>query len=103
VLTPIPGADRTLRMFTFLDGGWVWGPDQSVNFKICATRPGFGIAWISPMGRMKFSYGYPAEQQADRQGPSASSSRSAPASEPRRRRAATRAIEFRVATWTIPR
>ena len=25
LLTPIPGADRTLRMFTFLDGGWVWG------------------------------------------------------------------------------
>jgi outer membrane protein insertion porin family len=59
VLTPIPGADRTLRMFTFLDGGWVWGPDQSVNFNDLRYAAGFGIAWISPMGPMKFSYGYP--------------------------------------------
>jgi outer membrane protein insertion porin family len=30
-----------------------------VNFKDLRYAAGFGIAWISPMGPMKFSYGYP--------------------------------------------
>jgi len=62
-LTPIPGADRTLRMFGFVDGGQVWGADQSVSFSSLRFAAGFGISWISPLGPMKFSYAYPFNTQ----------------------------------------
>jgi len=59
VLTPIPGGDRTLRVFGFLDGGWVWGQDDKVSLSDLRFSTGGGIAWISPLGPMKFSYAYP--------------------------------------------
>jgi len=59
VLTPIPGGDRTLRIFGFLDGGWVWGQDDKVSLSDLRFSTGVGIAWISPLGPMKFSYAYP--------------------------------------------
>ena len=62
-LTPLPGADRTLRMFTFIDGGQVWGEDQKVDFNSLRFSAGFGIAWISPLGPMKLSYAYPFNSQ----------------------------------------
>jgi outer membrane protein insertion porin family len=62
-LTPIPGADRTLRMFTFFDTGQVWGVDQKVTFNSLRMSAGFGIAWISPLGPMKFSYAYPLNNE----------------------------------------
>ena len=62
-LTPIPGADRTLRMFTFFDTGQVWGEDQKVTFNSLRMSAGFGIAWISPLGPMKFSYAYPLNNE----------------------------------------
>ena len=31
-LTPLPGGDRTLRVFTFFDAGQVWGDDQTPSF-----------------------------------------------------------------------
>lgn len=63
MLTPLPGADRTLRMFTFFDTGQVWGEDQSVSFGSLRMSAGLGIAWISPLGPMKFSYAYPLNNE----------------------------------------
>jgi len=63
VLTPLPGGDRTLRLFGFFDGGQVWGEDQNVTFSDLRFSAGFGIAWISPLGPMKFSYAYPINSQ----------------------------------------
>ncbi|MDD7442071.1 MAG: outer membrane protein assembly factor BamA [Sutterellaceae bacterium] len=66
---PLPGADRTLRMFGFLDGGWVWGKGGSryyggtdtSNISLGDLRysVGLGVAWISPLGPLKFSLAAP--------------------------------------------
>jgi outer membrane protein insertion porin family len=62
-LTPLPGGDRTLRVFGFFDGGQVWGEDQNVSFSDLRFSAGLGISWISPLGPMKFSYAYPINSQ----------------------------------------
>lgn len=62
-LTPLPGADRTLRMFGFFDAGQVWGDDEKVTFGSLRMSAGLGIAWISPLGPMKFSYAYPLNDE----------------------------------------
>ncbi len=62
-LTPLPGGDRTLRMFGFFDAGQVWGEGQSVGFGSLRMSTGVGIAWISPLGPMKFSYAYPLNDE----------------------------------------
>lgn len=78
-MTPIPGADRTLRMFTFLDGGWVWGrkaeyigsganrtvryKKDKLDFGDLRYSVGFGLAWISPMGPLKLSFAIPLNKK----------------------------------------
>jgi len=62
-LTPLPGGDRTLRMFAFFDAGQVWGDDEKVSFGSLRMSTGLGIAWISPLGPMKFSYAYPLNDE----------------------------------------
>ena len=69
MLMPLPGADRTLRWFTFLDGGWVWGDsygqngrvEDKMNISLSDLRysVGVGVAWISPLGPLKFSIAAP--------------------------------------------
>jgi outer membrane protein insertion porin family len=61
LLTPLPGGDKTLRVFGFLDGGQVWGEGESYGGLRFST--GVGISWISPLGPMKFSYAYPINSQ----------------------------------------
>jgi len=62
-LTPLPGADRTLRMLAFVDGGQVWGADEDVDLGSLRFSAGLGIAWISPLGPMKISYAYPINSE----------------------------------------
>jgi outer membrane protein insertion porin family len=63
---PLPGTgyDRTLRVFTFFDGGNVWGdPGQGGTTTTGANglryAYGAGLAWISPIGPLKLSLGFP--------------------------------------------
>lgn len=56
---PGAGADRTLRWFVFVDGGNVWGEDQKLGEDGLRYSYGAGISWVSPIGPLKFSYGYP--------------------------------------------
>jgi outer membrane protein insertion porin family len=59
---PLPGTgyDRTLRVFTFLDGGNVWGElGNSVGANGLRYGAGVGLAWISPIGPLKVSLGFP--------------------------------------------
>ncbi|MDL2059629.1 outer membrane protein assembly factor BamA [Mesosutterella sp. AGMB02718] len=66
---PLPGADRTLRAFGFFDGGWVWGKGGSNRYEGTDTSNvslsdlrysvGVGVAWISPLGPLKFSIAFP--------------------------------------------
>ncbi len=62
-LAPLPGADRSLRALAFIDGGDVWGPDQTVHFGELRYATGFGVAWISPIGPLKLSLAFPIHRQ----------------------------------------
>ena len=55
---PVPGsgADKTLRVFTFIDGGNAFG--ENINL-VLKYSYGLGLSWISPLGPLKFSYGIP--------------------------------------------
>ena len=59
---PVPGSgiDKTLRVFTFVDGGNAFG--QNINL-VLKYSYGFGLSWISPLGPLKFSYGIPYKSQ----------------------------------------
>lgn len=75
LLAPLPGADRTLRMFGFLDGGNVWGEGYhkvdgsyksvKTDFDLSDLRysAGIGVAWISPMGPLKLSFAFPLNKK----------------------------------------
>jgi outer membrane protein insertion porin family len=58
---PVPGsgADKTLRLFTFADGGNAF---QDINL-VLRYSYGVGLSWISPLGPLKFSYGIPINAQ----------------------------------------
>ena len=58
---PVPGsgADKTLRLFTFADGGNTF---QDINL-VLRYSYGVGLSWISPLGPLKFSYGIPINAQ----------------------------------------
>jgi outer membrane protein insertion porin family len=62
---PLPGTgyDRTLRVFTFFDGGNVWGNvGDSVGANGLRYAYGVGLAWISPIGPLKISVGLPLQK-----------------------------------------
>ena len=70
----LPGGDRTLRIFGFLDAGAVWGYEnstndphhytrQSVDFGDLRYSAGIGVAWISPLGPLKFSIAAPLNEK----------------------------------------
>jgi outer membrane protein insertion porin family len=59
---PLPGTgyDRTLRVFSFLDAGNVWGNEgNSIGANGLRYGYGVGLAWISPIGPLKLSLGFP--------------------------------------------
>ena len=57
VLFPMPGvgSDKSLRLSAFLDGGQVWGKNQSIALGNLRFSTGVAFSWSSPMGPMKFS------------------------------------------------
>ena len=59
---PVPGSgvDKTLRLFTFVDGGNAFG--TNINL-VLRYSYGIGLSWISPLGPLKFSYGIPIRTQ----------------------------------------
>ncbi|WP_415064467.1 outer membrane protein assembly factor BamA [Polynucleobacter necessarius] len=59
---PVPGSgvDKTLRLFTFVDGGNAFGGNINLVLKYSY---GLGLSWISPLGPLKFSYGIPYKAQ----------------------------------------
>jgi outer membrane protein insertion porin family len=69
LMFPVPGMglDKSLRMGLFFDAGNVWGPnkirgvDYGTSFSLSDLRysAGLSVAWNSPMGPLKFSYGNP--------------------------------------------
>jgi outer membrane protein insertion porin family len=62
---PVPGAnaDRTLRIFLYLDAGNVWGENEKLTFESLRASIGLGISWVSPVGPLKLSWGEPIRKQ----------------------------------------
>jgi outer membrane protein insertion porin family len=62
---PIPGSgvDKTLRLFSFFDAGNVYA--DTPDFSGWRTSYGFGLSWISPLGPLKFSYGFPLSKKPE--------------------------------------
>lgn len=56
---PGSGADRSLRWFTFVDAGNVFGEGQKIKVSELRYSAGLGVSWISPIGPLKLSYGKP--------------------------------------------
>ena len=64
---PVPGTgnDRTLRIFTYLDAGNVWGEGQKLTFDSLRSSAGIGVTWVSPVGPLKVSYGKPIRKRPE--------------------------------------
>jgi outer membrane protein insertion porin family len=62
---PVPGTgnDRSLRIFAFADTGNVWGEDEKLTWNDMRASAGLGLSWISPVGPLKLSWGYPIRVQ----------------------------------------
>jgi outer membrane protein insertion porin family len=62
---PFPGSgtDRSLRWFTFVDGGQVYQEQQKIRASELRYSAGIGISWISPVGPLKLSYAKPLNQK----------------------------------------
>ena len=58
---PFPGQgnDRSLRWFTFVDGGNVFAEGQKMRASDLRYSAGIGFSWVSPVGPLKLSYGKP--------------------------------------------
>jgi outer membrane protein insertion porin family len=63
-ITPtVVNLDKTFRLSVFVDGGQVWGENDKVSFSEIRYSAGLGLAWISPIGPLKFSFGQPLNQK----------------------------------------
>jgi outer membrane protein insertion porin family len=67
-LFPMPGMskEKSVRTSVFVDGGAVWGPIiQNTLPQMLGMRYSYGVAltWISPVGPLKFSLGFPINRQ----------------------------------------
>ena len=63
---PLPGAgqDRSFRGSVFLDGGNVWGENEDFDLGDLRYSTGLGFAWSSPLGPLKFSFGFPLNKES---------------------------------------
>jgi outer membrane protein insertion porin family len=64
-LTPFPGTgrDRAVRLGYFIDGGMVYGKDESVDLNQLRYSAGVALAWFSPIGPLKFSLAKPLNEE----------------------------------------
>jgi outer membrane protein insertion porin family len=62
-LFPLPGAgnDQQVRMFTFVDVGNVWA--ETIDLTDLRYSTGLGLNWLSPLGPLKLSVGFPINKQ----------------------------------------
>lgn len=59
VLYNLPGYDKTLRLGWFVDAGQVFATEDPVRFGELRKSTGLSMAWISPVGPLKFSIAQP--------------------------------------------
>ena len=64
---PVPGTgnDKTLRLFTYLDAGNVWGEFEKISTASIRASAGLGMTWVSPVGPLQLSYGTPVRKKPE--------------------------------------
>jgi outer membrane protein insertion porin family len=64
-LFPMPGTgnDQSVRLFGFIDVGNVFA--ETIDFGDLRASAGIGLNWLSPLGPLKLSMGYPLNKQPD--------------------------------------
>ena len=67
LLFPFPGsgADRSLRLGWFVDAGQVWEKGQKLSVGDLRYSTGLSVAWTSPLGPLKFSFGQPFKKKPE--------------------------------------
>ena len=62
---PLPGAklDQSVRLSVFADAGQIYGNGTQSELESFRYSVGVGLAWNSPVGPLKFSYGYPVNKK----------------------------------------
>lgn len=65
LLFPMPGVgqDKSVRLGAFIDGGQVWGADEQFDLSTLRYSAGLSLAWSSPVGPLKFSFGQPLNKK----------------------------------------
>ena len=66
VFFPLPGAkatDQNVRLSVFFDAGEIYDNGTQPQFESFRYSTGVGAAWNSPVGPLKFSYGYPLNKK----------------------------------------
>ncbi|MER2538163.1 MAG: outer membrane protein assembly factor BamA [Azonexus sp.] len=63
MLWGVPGMEKSLRMGLFFDAGQVYGQGQNVSMGDLRYSTGISMAWISPIGPLKFSFGQALNKQ----------------------------------------
>jgi outer membrane protein insertion porin family len=64
---PVPGSgkDKTLRLFTFVDAGNVWGEAEKLRASDLRSSVGLGLSWVSPVGPLRLSWGVPVRKRTN--------------------------------------
>ncbi len=67
ILTTLPGLgqDKSVRVSAFLDAGTIEAAGSSFNADNARYSTGIGVYWISPVGPLRFSYGFPLNAKED--------------------------------------
>jgi outer membrane protein insertion porin family len=63
---PMPGTkpgDQSVRLSVFADAGQIYDNGSQPQFEAFRYSAGAGLAWNSPVGPLKFSYGYPLNKK----------------------------------------
>lgn len=62
---PLPGSgmDRSFRASIFFDAGYVWDEETKFRTKDMRYSTGIAFSWASPLGPLKFSFGFPIKKQ----------------------------------------
>ncbi|HEX7889837.1 MAG TPA: outer membrane protein assembly factor BamA [Ramlibacter sp.] len=65
LITPFPGAgaDRTLRLFGFVDVGNVFGESEKFALADLRASAGVGLSWLSPIGPLRIAFAQPIRKE----------------------------------------